>query len=136
MLAAIRKGMNLMTIKKYYPYLIFILIYSMIVGGAVFYINGKPFVILADDEMISMWYARTLNCTTEGYSNPLWTLFMIPCNLLPQNLACLPVTILNGACIIGDLWKPNQTEIKYLLNNYTATKFKGVTVWRKNKDGN
>lgn len=71
------------------------------VYSGIFWINGTPYFVLSDDSMISMYYARTFDLSCEGYSNLLWTAIMIPCNLLPKNLASLPITLICGACVCG-----------------------------------
>ena len=59
-----------------------------------FYVDGKLHFVLFDDAMISMTYARTLASghglvwypgapRVEGFTNPLWTLFMAVIHLFP-----------------------------------------------------
>lgn len=86
--------------KKIY-YIIAAVVFIAMALTTVFTINGQPYFVLCDDEMISMFYARTLFAGVEGFTNPLWTLIMIPCQLLPRNIASLPIILLNLGCIIG-----------------------------------
>jgi hypothetical protein len=90
--------------KSYYKYILFFLVFIAVLWSSIFSIDGKLFSVLCDDEMISMYYARTLDLSCEGYTNPLWTLIMIPCQLLPKNIASLPIITINLACIFGMMY--------------------------------
>lgn len=82
-------------------YIIVSVIYFWFIYSIIFYINGKPFIVLSDDEMISMYYAKNLFTGIEGYSNSLWIVIMLPCQLLPKNISSLPIILINLVCILG-----------------------------------
>lgn len=87
-----------MAIKKY---ILIILVFIALISTAFFTFQGTNYFVLMDDEMISMYYAKNLLSGIEGYSNPLWTVIMIPCQLLPKSIASLPIVLINLACIMG-----------------------------------
>ena len=82
-----------------------------------FVVDGERYFCLFDDAMISMTYARNLvegfglnwarwGPPVEGYSNPLWTLLMVPVNLTPLALPMRSL-LMQGAgllCLLGNLW--------------------------------
>jgi len=82
-------------------YILTIIVFGILIYSAIFWINGTPYFVLCDDEMISMYYAKNLLSGIEGYTNLLWTLIMIPCQLLPKNLSSVPIVLINLACILG-----------------------------------
>lgn len=82
-------------------YILIILVFIALLSTAFFTFQGTNYFVLMDDEMISMYYAKNLLSGIEGYSNPLWTVIMIPCQLLPKSIASLPIVLINLACIIG-----------------------------------
>jgi len=64
------------------------------IGQSLFKVEGETYSVLFDDAMISMTYARSLANgdglvwypgaeRIEGYSNPLWSVFMAVFHLLP-----------------------------------------------------
>lgn len=77
------------------------IVFVSIVLTAFFTFQGTNYFVLFDDEMISMYYAKNFLSGIEGYSNPLWTVIMIPCQLLPKSIASLPIVLINLACIFG-----------------------------------
>lgn len=94
------------------------LVYSAIfIIKLVFYVDGKPFTALFDDAMISMTYARNLangyglvwnpgGPRVEGYTNPLWVVFMALFHLLPipENWMSLPVQISGALFLLVSLF--------------------------------
>ncbi len=82
-----------------------------------FVVDGERYFCLFDDAMISMTYARNLvegfglnwarwGPPVEGYSNPLWTLLMVPVNLTPLALPMRSL-LMQGVgllCLLGNLW--------------------------------
>lgn len=80
---------------------------SVMLSQHVGLVNGRWHVWLEDDAMVSMQYARHLaggqglvwtpGERVEGFSNPLWTLFMsaLLATGLPRALASAPVLLLN-----------------------------------------
>jgi len=87
--------------------LIFYLIYSsFFIYRTSCYIDKKLWFLLFDDAMISMRYAKNLSSgyglvwnigenPIEGFTNPLWTLFMVIPHILhiPENYICLFIQI-------------------------------------------
>ena len=82
-----------------------------------FVVDGERYFCLFDDAMISMTYARNLvegfglnwarwGPPVEGYSNPLWTLVMVPVNLTPLALPMRSLLIQAAGllCLLGNLW--------------------------------
>ena len=82
-----------------------------------FVVDGERYFCLFDDAMISMTYARNLvegfglnwarwGPPVEGYSNPLWTLLMVPVNLTPFALPMRSLLVQGAGllCLIGNLW--------------------------------
>jgi len=78
-----------------------------------FVVGGERYFSLHDDAMISMRYARNLVSgeglvwnpggeRVEGYTNPLWVLFLALVHLapLPASKVCLPVQVA-GAVLLG-----------------------------------
>jgi len=68
--------------------------YALFIFQTSFVVNGERYFCLQDDEMISMRYARNLaqgfglvwnpgGERVEGFTNPLWVLFMAALHLLP-----------------------------------------------------
>jgi hypothetical protein len=82
-----------------------------------FVIDGERYFSLFDDAMISMRYAKNLahgyglvwnpgGERVEGYTNPLWTLFMALVHLLPVKASkiSLVVQIVSGLLLIANLF--------------------------------
>jgi arabinofuranosyltransferase len=80
-------------------------------------VGGQRYFLLVDDAMISMTYARNLAYgfgavwfpgvdPVQGYSNPLWMLYMAAVHLLPlpPTLICLPIQLTGAALICGTLY--------------------------------
>jgi arabinofuranosyltransferase len=80
-------------------------------------VDGRRYFLLFDDAMISMTYARNLAHgfgavwfpgvdPVQGYSNPLWMLYMAAVHLLPlpPSLICLPIQLTGVAIICGTLY--------------------------------
>lgn len=94
----------------YFLYLLF-LIYR-----TTFEINGEIYFSLFDDEMVSMRYAKNLVLGNglvwnigeriEGFSNPLWTLYMSFWHLfsLPDRLTSLPIQLTNVFILMANLY--------------------------------
>lgn len=81
-------------------YVIVISVYLVLLSSAVFDISGVKYFVLADDSMISMWYAKTSNFSCEGYSNFLWVGYMALWQWLPHNFSSLPIALTNLALIL------------------------------------
>lgn len=94
----------------------FLVYASIFISRLVFYVDGKPFTALFDDAMISMTYARNLangyglvwnpgGAPVEGYTNPLWVLFMALSHRLPipENWISLPIQISGLLFLLGSL---------------------------------
>jgi arabinofuranosyltransferase len=80
-------------------------------------INGQRYAFLFDDAMISMQYARNLaqghgmvfnagEAPVEGYSNPLWVVYMALFHLLPISTNAIILSVqVSGAIFLGiNLW--------------------------------
>jgi hypothetical protein len=93
---------------------------SLLAWGAVFIwrssfvVADRRYFCLLDDAMISMTYARnllagnglrwsSLGQPVEGFSHPLWLLFMLPANLpaIPLHWRSLPVQILSLGVLVA-----------------------------------
>jgi hypothetical protein len=119
------------------------LIYSGIfIAKLVFDVNGKPYTALFDDAMISMTYARNLaqgnglvwnagGARIEGFTNPLWVVFMAGFHLfpIPENWMSLPIQISGGLFLLGSLFylrkmalnvSPGQSRVMLLTVLLTA----------------
>lgn len=97
--------------------LAFILYCGIFIYKMVFYVDGTPYTALFDDAMISMTYARNLaqgnglvwnagGERVEGYTNPLWVVFMAGFHLLPipENWISLPIQICGALFLLGSLF--------------------------------
>lgn len=84
--------------------------FAVLVWATTFVHGGQRYFTLFDDAMISMTYARNLveghglnwarwGVPVEGFTHPLWLLFMIPVNALPLplRLRSLPMQVLAWA---------------------------------------
>ena len=84
-------------------------IYGVIfIVETIFVVDGKPYSALFDDAMISMTYARNfaeghglvwnVGDRVEGYTNPLWVVFMAGFHLLPipENWISLAIQVAGG----------------------------------------
>ena len=103
------------------------LLFSLVVAGFFYYayryilassfvIDGQRFYVLFDDAMISMRYAYNLvhgsglvwNASerVEGFTNPLWVLFMALFHLLPIPLSqmSLPIQLSGAVFLAADLY--------------------------------
>ena len=80
-------------------------------------VDGRRYFLLLDDAMISMTYAKNLAAghgavwwpgaeAVEGYSNPLWMLYMAAVHRLPlpPRLMSLPVQLTGMLLVIGTLF--------------------------------
>jgi hypothetical protein len=105
------------TLKKNWPFIIVILVYIFYAGIYIyktsFVESGERYFVLFDDAMISMRYAKNLaegsglvwnpgETPVEGYTNPLWVVFMAFFHLLPIPTAkmSLPIQI-SGAIFLA-----------------------------------
>ena len=81
-----------------------------------FIVGGERFFVLFDDAMISMRYAKNLangfglvwnpgETPVEGFTNPLWTIWMAVLHLLPvaASKMSLLVQVSGAACMLGML---------------------------------
>ncbi|PKO14708.1 MAG: hypothetical protein CVU39_13340 [Chloroflexi bacterium HGW-Chloroflexi-10] len=123
--------------------LVAFLIYSTIfIVKMVFYVDEKPYTALFDDAMISMTYARNLaegygmvwnpgGERVEGFTNPLWVVFMAGVHLLPipENWTSLPIQISGALFLLGSLFylrkmalnvSPGQSRVMLLTVLLTA----------------
>ncbi|CAN5390618.1 hypothetical protein BH23CHL1_BH23CHL1_14060 [soil metagenome] len=93
-----------------------IMFYAVFIYRSRFTVDGAVFFSLFDDAMISMRYARNLaegnglvwnpgQPAVEGYSNPLWTIWMAVLHLLPvpESKMALLVMISGAAILIVNL---------------------------------
>ncbi|GIV64223.1 MAG: hypothetical protein KatS3mg045_1562 [Bellilinea sp.] len=89
---------------------------AVFIGKTLFWVEGVPYSALFDDMMISMTYARNLaqgyglvwnpgGERVEGFSNPLWVVFMALFHLLPipENWISLAVQISGGVFFVASL---------------------------------
>jgi len=89
---------------------------TVFIRQSLFKVEGETYSVLFDDAMISMTYARSLANgdgivwypgaeRIEGYSNPLWVVFMAVFHLLPipQRMMSLPIMIAGAVFFIGCL---------------------------------
>ena len=99
-------------------------------------INGQRYAFLFDDAMISMQYARNLaqghglvfnagEAPVEGYSNPLWVVYMALFHLLPVSTNAIILTIqISGAIFLGiDLWMVRRITTFMLDQSEAQTSF-------------
>ncbi len=97
--------------------LLFLVYCAIFIYKTLFIIDGKTYSALFDDAMISMTYARNLaqgnglvwnagGARVEGYTNPLWVLFMAGFHLLPipENWMSLPIQICGALFLLGSLF--------------------------------
>jgi len=95
---------------------VYVLYAAVFIVKTIFWIDGVPYSALFDDMMISMTYARNLaqgyglvwnpgGERVEGFSNPLWVIFMALFHLLPipENWMSLAVQISGGVFFVASL---------------------------------
>ncbi|MBT4484220.1 MAG: hypothetical protein HOC71_11160 [Candidatus Latescibacteria bacterium] len=103
-------------------FFIFIIIFFMLYGSIMIFqtsleIDGQRYFVLEDDQMISMTYAKNFangnglvwNKTgekVEGYSNPLWVMYMSLFHFLPvsQSHICLYIQISGLLLLLANLF--------------------------------
>ncbi len=105
------------TLKKInIAFLLIILVYAIYAGIYIyqtsFIVSGERYFVLFDDAMISMRYARNLahgyglvwnpaGARVEGYTNPLWVVFMAIFHLFPFSATKISVLIqISGAVFL------------------------------------
>ena len=102
---------------NYFPFLVFayFLYLLYLIFRTTYFIDGVIYFSLFDDAMISMRYAKNLaeghglvwniGERIEGFSNPLWTLYMSFWHLLkiPSNLISLPIQLTNVLLLMVNL---------------------------------
>lgn len=94
----------------------YVLYAAVFIVKTIFWVDGVPYSALFDDMMISMTYARNLaqgyglvwnpgGERVEGFSNPLWVIFMALFHLLPipENWTSLAVQISGGVFFVASL---------------------------------
>ncbi|MFZ6019294.1 MAG: hypothetical protein ACOYXO_06750, partial [Chloroflexota bacterium] len=94
----------------------YVLYAAVFIVKTIFWVDGVPYSALFDDMMISMTYARNLaqgyglvwnpgGERVEGFSNPLWVIFMALFHLLPipENWISLPIQISGGVFFVASL---------------------------------
>ncbi len=123
--------------KHYFPVLIsFFLIYStLLIFKTSFVFDGVRYFILSDDAMISMRYgynfAHGLGLVwnpgefVEGFTNPLWTLFMAIIHFLPIPIAkmSLIVQIAGVLCMMASLYFIKRIASIISNSSFTVTFF-------------
>jgi hypothetical protein len=90
---------------------------AIFISKTIFTIDGTPYTSLFDDSMISMTYARNLaqgfgpvwnpgGAPIEGYTNPLWVVFMAAIHLLPipETMTSLAVQISGALFVLASLF--------------------------------
>jgi hypothetical protein len=89
---------------------------AVFISETIFVADGKPYSALFDDAMISMTYARNLaeghgpvwnvGDRVEGYSNPLWMVFMAGFHLfpIPENWISLYIQVAGAIFFIVSLF--------------------------------
>lgn len=103
-------------IKKNWVFLLLLLAYAVYAGVYIFQTsfisNDERYFVLFDDAMISMRYAKNLaeghglvwnsgESPVEGYTNPLWVLFMALFHLFPISAPKISLTIqIGGAAFL------------------------------------
>jgi hypothetical protein len=102
-------------------FLLIVLAFAAYAGAFIvktsFVVGGTRYFCLADDAMISMCYARNLAAgdglvwypgaeKVEGFTNPLWVLYMAVLHLMPVAPAkmSLLVQITGAACLVANLF--------------------------------
>ena len=94
---------------------VFVVYAAVFIGRSSFVVAGERYFCLFDDAMISMRYARNLveghglvyniGELVEGFTNPLWTMFMAAVHLLPlpDRFMSLPVQIASAVLLACNL---------------------------------
>jgi hypothetical protein len=97
-----------------------------------FVVDGTRYFVLFDDAMISMRYALNLvrgnglvwnpGELVEGFTNPLWTLFMAVFHLLPLDPSkiSLPIQIVGGLFFIASLYFVKKIADELLDNQWVS----------------
>ncbi|HEY4234965.1 MAG TPA: hypothetical protein VGM76_16150, partial [Lacipirellulaceae bacterium] len=111
MFTAIRRHWFVWLLVGYVAYALAFIFNSSVV------VDGRRYFLLVDDAMISMTYARNLAQgfgavwfpgadPVQGYSNPLWMLYMAAVHFLPlpPELISLPIQLTGAALICGTLF--------------------------------
>ena len=104
-------------LKQNWLFIAILLIYALYAGIYIyqtsFVIEGQRYFVLFDDAMISMRYAKNLadgyglvwnpgEAPVEGYTNPLWVLWMAFFHLFPISMAKISLAIqISGAVFLG-----------------------------------
>jgi hypothetical protein len=110
------KGWSLENILLVVIILAFLVYCAIFLYQSLFSINGTTYSALFDDAMISMTYARNFaqgnglvwnagGERVEGYTNPLWVIFMAGFHLLsiPENWVSLPIQISGALFLLGSV---------------------------------
>jgi len=116
-----------------------IILFAYVVYGCVyiyqssFVVNGTRYFALFDDAMISMTYARNLargeglvwypGLKVEGYSNPLWVVFMAAWHLLPipESKISLAIQLSGLVCMVSLLWLIWKIAMRLSKDNAAAS---------------
>ncbi len=98
-----------------------------------FVVGGERYFVLFDDAMISMRYAKNLadgfglvwnpgGARVEGFTNPLWTVWMAALHLLPvaASKTSLMVQISGAACILASLFFVRKIAFELSKNDLAA----------------
>ncbi|MBC8330487.1 MAG: hypothetical protein H8E28_00750, partial [Anaerolineae bacterium] len=104
-------------LKQNWPFIAILLIYALYAGIYIyqtsFIVEGTRYFVLFDDAMISMRYAKNLaqgygavwnpgEAPVEGYTNPLWVLWMAFFHLLPISMAKISLAVqISGAVFLA-----------------------------------
>ena len=116
----------------FYVLILFYIIYALLyIYKSSFIVAGERYFVLFDDAMVSMRYARNLaqgyglvwnpgGERVEGYTNPLWVLFMAVFHLLPIPPAKISLLVqLSGAAFLV----ANLFVVKKIAEKLTADPF-------------
>lgn len=129
------------TLKKIdIPFLLIILVYVIYAGVYIyrtsFIASGERYFVLFDDAMISMRYARNLahgyglvwnpgGARVEGYTNPLWVVFMAGFHLFPISASKVSLLIqISGAVFLI----VNLYFVKKIVENLTGSQLISLLV--------
>lgn len=117
------------------PLVIIYLLYAVAyIGETSFVVNGERYYALFDDAMISMRYARNLadgyglvwnpgSEAVEGYSNPLWVVYMALLHLLPLSVSKVSLAVqLSGMLFMA----ANLVAVKKLGDELTDNPWVGL----------
>ncbi len=104
-----------------------------------FFVQGERHFVLFDDAMVSMTYARNLveghglnwareGEPVEGFTSPLWTLLMVPVNVVGIDLRLRSafVQLLSLSLLVGNLLLVRRLSIRFFLCKGPMTWFPAI----------